>query len=151
MITPLRVFLFRNGAGLGLQGMRHGPAMAGAIYNVQWLDPSRAALRAVNLEQGRVSWHHTPLLMEAMERVTAFRRTIGELPGWAQLQAHLDFVLDFADGIVVMLVQRLVPDAGHLPWLSITTARAAELYGRGSRDESGTARNWAARAARGTT
>ena len=113
--------------------MLHGPAMAGAIYDAQWLDPSRAALRAVNLEQARVSWHYTPLLMEAIERVTAFRRTIGELPGWAQLQADLDFFLDFADGIGLMLVQRFAPDAGDLPWLSISAARAAELYGRSRR------------------
>jgi AcrR family transcriptional regulator len=113
--------------------MLHGPAMAGAIYATQWLDPSRASVRAVNLEQVRVSWHHTPLLIAAIERMTAFRRTIGDLPGWAQLQADLDFFLDFADGIGVMLIQRFVPDAGDLPWLSISTARAAELYGRSRR------------------
>ena len=110
--------------------MRFDPATAGVVYDTQFLHPSRRDLRVVNLEQARVSWHHTPLLMDAIERITAFRKTMGELPGWAQLQADLDFFLDFATGTGIMLLARLVPEAGELPWRSISEARAEELFNR---------------------
>lgn len=113
-------------------GIQYGPAVAGAAYDVQFLRPERAALRAINLEQARVSWHHTSLLVQAIERITTFRKSVGAVPGWAHLQGDLDFFLDFVSGIGLMLVARFVPHASTLPWLAITSARASELVDRGT-------------------
>lgn len=116
-----------------LTGMRYGPAIAGAAYEMQFLDDARASLRAINLEQARVSWHHTPLLVQAIERINAFRRAMADVPGWAHLQTDQDFFLDFVSGTGVMFMQRYVPHANTLPWLSVTTARANELMSRAER------------------